>query len=145
MASRLLVVLLALAPAAQAETYKWVDERGVVNYSNSPPPAAAKAPQQIAERVSTYQTDPALRTVAARGVTPYEQMAHEEWMQRQRLMADAELVKALYTVPVDDAVYYSRPYAYSYGYGYGARRTKASHRHQGRSGAHVSHHLGSRR
>ena len=144
MASRLLVVLLALAPAAQAETYKWVDERGVVNYSNTPPPAAANAPQQVADRVSTYQTDPALR-VAARGVTPYEQMIHEEWLQRQRLMADAVLVKALYTVPVDDGVYYSRPYAYSYGYGYGARRTKASHRHQGRNGAHASHHHGGRR
>ena len=140
-----LALALLLAPAVQAETYKWVDERGVVNYSNTPPPAAAKAPQQVADRVSTYQTDPALRTAAARGVTSYEQMAHEEWLQRQRLMADAALVKALYTVPVDDAVYYSRPYAYSYGYGYGARRTKSSHRHQGRNGAHASHHHGSRR
>lgn len=34
----------ALAPlAAQAEVYKWVDERGVVNYSSSPPPGDRKA------------------------------------------------------------------------------------------------------
>jgi hypothetical protein len=128
MASRLLVVLLALAPAAQAETYKWIDERGVVNYSNTPPPAAAKAPQQIADRVSTYQTDPALRAVAARGVTPYETMLHQEWMQRQRLMSDAALVKAAYAQPVvDDAVYYPRTYGYSYGYG--GRRSHSRHRH----------------
>jgi hypothetical protein len=31
------LALLALAPAVHAETYKWVDEKGVVNYSNTPP------------------------------------------------------------------------------------------------------------
>jgi len=119
MASRLLAVLLALAPAAQAETYKWVDERGVVNYSNTPPPAAAKAPQQIAERVSTYQADPALRTIAAHGVTPYEAMLHQEWMQRQRLIADSQnLDKVVAAAPAPEPLYfypavYSRPAVYS--------------------------------
>ena len=112
MASRLLVVLLALAPAAQADTYKWVDERGVVNYSNTPPPAAVKAPQQIAERVSTYQTDPALRTIAARGVTPYEQMIHQEWMQRQRLIADSQnLDKVVAAAPAPEPLYYPAVYS----------------------------------
>ena len=128
-----LALALLLAPAVQAETYKWVDERGVVNYSNTPPPAAAKAPQQIADRVSTYQTDPALRTVAARGVTPYETMLHQEWMQRQRLMSDAELVKAAYAQPVDDVIYYPRTYGYSYGYGYGYGGSRSRHRQQHRN------------
>lgn len=142
-----LALALLLAPAVQAETYKWVDERGVVNYSNTPPPAAAKAPQQVADRVSTYQTDPALRTAAARGVTPYEEMIHREWMQRQRLMSDAELLKAAYAQPVDDVVYYPRTYGYSYGYGYGGSRSRhRQHRHHGKNDPHASHHnRGSRR
>jgi hypothetical protein len=32
-----LAALLALVPAVRGETYKWVDEKGVVNYSNMPP------------------------------------------------------------------------------------------------------------
>jgi hypothetical protein len=62
---RLLALILLLAPAAHAETYKWVDERGVVNYSNTPPPAAAKAAAKaIPERVSTYEPDPSMQRVA---------------------------------------------------------------------------------
>lgn len=33
-----LAALLALAPAAHAEIYKWVDDKGVVNYGEHPPP-----------------------------------------------------------------------------------------------------------
>jgi len=32
-----LAALLVLAPTVRAEVYKWVDEKGVVNYSNTPP------------------------------------------------------------------------------------------------------------
>ena len=105
----------ALSPAAQAETYKWVDERGVVNYSNTPPPAAAKAAQQIAERVSTVESDPALRRVSADKCTapsPYEVMQQQEWLQRQRLMHEAELVKATLATPVEEPVVYSYPQYY---------------------------------
>jgi len=39
----LLAALAALfATAAAAQTYRWVDKDGTVNYSNTPPPAAAK-------------------------------------------------------------------------------------------------------
>lgn len=88
---RLLALTLLLAPAAHAETYKWVDDKGVVNYSNTPPPAAAKAAQTIADRVSTYETDPMLRRVANYSApTPYEVMLEQEWLQRQRLMAASQ-------------------------------------------------------
>ena len=132
MAPRLLAVLLAFAPAAQAETYKWVDERGVVNYSNSPPPAAAKAPQQIAERVSTYQTDPALRSVVARGVTPYEAMLHQEWMQRQRLIADSQnLDKVVAAAPAPEPLYYY-PAVYSRGGAHSGHRRHNRRQHHPR-------------
>jgi hypothetical protein len=64
MSSRILlvVVLLLLARPLCAETYKWVDERGVTNYSNNPPANArlAKKAQVVEEHLSIYTPDPAL-------------------------------------------------------------------------------------
>ena len=58
--------LAAAAGTLGAETYKWVDEKGVVNYSNAPPAnaAAAKALKTVAERISVYQPDPNLGRLA---------------------------------------------------------------------------------
>lgn len=55
----LLVAALAAAMPAGAQTYKWVDERGGVTYSNTPPPAdgRAKKVDAVAERVSVYTPD----------------------------------------------------------------------------------------
>lgn len=108
---RLLALTLATLPLAHAETYKWVDERGVVNYSNTPPPPAVKAQQGIAERVSTIEADPALKRFA-HSPTPYEMMLQQEWLQRQRLMAERQNRQAAYP-PVDP--YYRSIYpAYYY-------------------------------
>ena len=58
--SRLLfacVLMLAVsAPGIGAELYKWVDERGVTNYSNEPPPKGTNAkPLAVPEdRISVY-------------------------------------------------------------------------------------------
>ena len=63
MSSRILVVVLLLvARPLCAETYKWVDERGVTNYSSSPP-ASAKLVEKakvVEERLSIYTPDAAL-------------------------------------------------------------------------------------
>jgi hypothetical protein len=58
----LVVVLLLVARPLCAETYKWVDERGVTNYSNSPPAnlKLAKKTQVVEERLSVYTPDPGL-------------------------------------------------------------------------------------
>lgn len=61
---RLLIVLVAIlasAPAS-AQIYKWVDERGVTNYSNQPPtdPDAAKKLAIVEDRISVYTPDKAL-------------------------------------------------------------------------------------
>lgn len=52
--------LSAALPATAQQMYKWVDERGVVSYSNSPPPSAGKAGKVdvVEERVSVYTPDP---------------------------------------------------------------------------------------
>ena len=64
--SAILLAAALGAPAVQAETYKWVDEKGVVNYSNAPPPSAksAKALKIVEERISVYQADPGLARLA---------------------------------------------------------------------------------
>lgn len=58
----LAVVLLLVARPLWAETYKWVDERGVTNYSSNPPANAklAKKVQVVEERLSVYTPDPGL-------------------------------------------------------------------------------------
>lgn len=65
-----LAALLALpaAPAA-AQLYKWVDARGVVNYSSQPPDASeAKGPvQSVQDTVSVYSPDAELVREMARG------------------------------------------------------------------------------
>lgn len=48
----LLMSLLLFAASLQAETYRWVDDQGVVTYSQTPPPG------QAAERVRTYAASP---------------------------------------------------------------------------------------
>ena len=58
----LAVVLLLVARHLCAETYKWVDEKGVTNYSSSPPANAklAEKTQVVEERLSVYTPDPGL-------------------------------------------------------------------------------------
>ncbi len=57
----ILVAILATAPAC-AQLYKWVDGRGVTNYSNQPPadPKAAKELLPIEDRISVYTPDKGL-------------------------------------------------------------------------------------
>ncbi len=100
-----LLMLAALAPLAQAQTYKWVDERGVVNYSNTPPPSAAKA-QPVEERISVYAADPSLPRATA--VDQRLAALEAEWLQRQRLMAYA--AAATPPAPVYDTGSYYGPY-----------------------------------
>jgi hypothetical protein len=109
---RYLALILAATSAAHAETYKWVDERGVVNYSNTPPPGTATAPQKVAERVSTYEPNPSLQRVAYAPPSAYEVMLQQEWLQRQRLMAERQNVQTIYDgAPVDPyGTYYRSAY-----------------------------------
>ena len=56
-----LVAILASAPAF-AQVYKWVDARGVTNYSSQPPddPQAAKKVAIVKDTISVYTPDKAL-------------------------------------------------------------------------------------
>ncbi len=87
-------LLLAALPAG-AETFKWVDEKGVTNYSSTPP--AARAAKVIEARVSVIPADPSLasaiadmRAQAAKRADYVEQ----EWIERGRLIAARPVVVA---------------------------------------------------
>jgi hypothetical protein len=61
-----------------------VDAKGVVNYSNTPPPNATKA-TTVPDRISAYTPDPALNQVI--DVNRRLDAMETEWLQRQWLMA----------------------------------------------------------
>jgi len=78
----------AAAPAC-ADTYKWIDDTGITNYSDSPPSAKVSKAQIVANRISVAASDPSLapaiaafRAQAAR----QEEFDEADWLQRQRLM-----------------------------------------------------------
>ena len=52
----LLLTFLAAVPAGAAELYRWVDENGTVNYSNTPPPKThqGKPATVVEDRLSVY-------------------------------------------------------------------------------------------
>lgn len=56
----LLAAALGFAFPAGAQMYKWVDEKGQVSYSNTPPPVSGKARNVgvVEDRVSVYTPDP---------------------------------------------------------------------------------------
>jgi hypothetical protein len=90
MVPRLVVALLlgfvATAPQASPQVYKWVDARGVVNYSTSPPPDAAATAKPVDERISIIGADPSVARAAAAMREREARRAERqerEWQQRQ--------------------------------------------------------------
>lgn len=53
----LLVSLFACAAAQADELYRWVDERGVVSYSDRPPPPSAKQSQKLKGKANVVEVD----------------------------------------------------------------------------------------
>jgi hypothetical protein len=87
----LLLILAAAAPAA-AESYKWVDEKGVVNYSNTPPPGKFPKAKVVDERISTVAADPTLGpAIAAMRARAAQRAYYDEvdWQTRQRYLLAA--------------------------------------------------------
>ena len=100
-----------------AETYKWVDEKGVVNYSNTLPPSTAKPviAKVVEDRISVVSSDPllaqavaAMRAQSARNA----EYAQTEWLQRQRNMIAAQAYQPMAEPDYDPM------YGYGYGYSY---------------------------
>ena len=58
-------LLIAASSVAQAELYRWIDERGVINYSNEQP-KAAKDVRVVENRLSSYTPDAATMDMVRR-------------------------------------------------------------------------------
>jgi hypothetical protein len=90
----LLTAALAVALPLHAESYKWVDAKGVTNYSSTPPTGAAKA-EVIEERVSVMPADPSLQTAIAdmrAQALRRQEYAEQEYLQRQRLSVEKDML-----------------------------------------------------
>jgi len=88
--SALVIVLLAPAPASWAQVYKWVDDKGVVNYSSEPPidrKSALLDPNSVS--VSAYAPDERV-TRAAPTMPKVKERALEERIASLERKLDAE-------------------------------------------------------
>lgn len=117
-----LAAALALALPLHAETYKWVDEKGVTHYSSTPPTGAVKA-TVIEERVSVMPSDPSLQTAIAdmrAQALRRQEYVEQEYLQRQRLSIEKDMLamtipQCPYRAECGDGYL---PYVYPW-YGYG--------------------------
>ena len=130
-------IVLCTTPPVHAQTYKWVDEKGVTNYSSSPPPSSKKVTANVVEdKISVVPTDPnfeksaeALRKREAKR----QEQAEADYARRQATPAPK---------PVSYDIYDECPYGVDcsgYGYypGYG---TYGGYRPVRRRPPHVAHH-----
>ena len=113
-------IMLCTALPLHAETYKWVDDKGVTNYSSSPPPSRkASSVKVIEDRISVVPTDPnfeksadALRKREARRT----ELVEADYARRQALPPSKPVTYDIY----DECPYGADCHGYGYypGYGY---------------------------
>lgn len=135
------LAMMFAAITADAQVYKWVDERGVSNYSSAPPAevGAGVKPAVVADRISVYPSEPALqralgvisaskeRALSDRIDFLERQLAAERQSLQYAAAAEARAAQAAYArcladrrVDCDDA-------AGSYPYGTGGVATVIQH------------------
>ncbi|HEX6007506.1 MAG TPA: DUF4124 domain-containing protein [Burkholderiales bacterium] len=117
--SLLVVAALAAtaAPLGAQQLYKWVDERGVTNYSNQPPPdpKTARNVRQVEDRLSVYTPDAGLtqaiedsnrnfedRQRARQKIEALETQLEAERRAREQAAAAARDNQAAYDRCIDD-------------------------------------------
>jgi len=108
----------ALPLVATAATYKWVDEKGVVNYGNAPPVAARQVRQldERAARVSTISAVPRAQLEREKDFLLRARIARlEEELEAQRRARAAAPVP----IPVYEPYYAYPPLVAGYAPGYG--------------------------
>jgi len=121
----------ALPLAAMPATYKWIDDKGVVNYGNAPPAAArqVKRLDEEAARVSTIQAVPRAQLEREKDFLLRARIARlEEELEAQRRARAATPVP----IPVYDPYYAYPPlvagYAPAFGVPYQWPRARFGHR-----------------
>jgi hypothetical protein len=133
LSSGIVLILAMAASPALAETYKWVDAKGVVNYSSTPPPTAAKA-QLVDERISVIPSDPSIGPAIAAMQARAERRSQAEeadYARRQQYLLQAQANEAATGCYGSDCgIGYDAPYYYPYsvaGRGYRGGRRHGPH------------------
>src|SRR2546426_3098340 len=105
--SSLLVILLAATGGpACAQIYKWVDEAGKTHYSDQAP-AGGKKLDTVADRISVYAPDPALRARAA--ATPEQNPVLSDRVDRlERQLYGERLARQQYELAAFSQAAYER-------------------------------------
>ena len=121
-ASAIVLILAMAASPVLAGTYKWIDAKGVVNYSDNPPASAVAKPQLVEERISVIPSDPSIGpAVAAMQARAERRAQYEEadYALRQRYMLEAQANSAAAICPYGSNcdVGYAAPAYYPYAYG----------------------------
>jgi hypothetical protein len=101
-----LLAALLVATPLEAQVYRWVDERGVTNYSGTPPPdaGAVEGLGVVEDRVSVYTPDAGLVQAvedARRGAPYAARIAHLERELEVERRARQALAAAPARVPYD--------------------------------------------
>jgi hypothetical protein len=111
-------LLLALAAAlpAMAETYKWVDAKGVVNYSNTPPPESARNSKVVEERISVMGLDPAVARAARAREARLAEAEERDWALRQQAILTQYAGAGYDAQPYNSSYYGYAGYGGYYGY-----------------------------
>jgi hypothetical protein len=132
-ASALLLGLATAAAEASPPTYKWVDAKGVVNYSSAPPAEATARVQTVDQRISVIGPDPSVGLAAAAMREREARRAEyeeREWRRRQSALLSQQSSASAYCVygPDCGVSYYPDIYPYYssdpafYGYRHGGAR-----------------------
>jgi FAD/FMN-containing dehydrogenase len=108
-----LVLALATLPA-QAEVYKWVDAKGMVHYSNTPPPQVAGQMQRVEDQMSIMGLDPNVRAAAERRFARQAEEEERDWQIRQAAMQRSSSVARSTAASYTPPRYGSYPYSYPY-------------------------------
>ena len=105
--SSLLVILLAATGGpACAQIYRWVDEAGKTHYSDQAP-AGGKKLDTVADRISVYAPDPALRARAA--ATPEQNPVLSDRVDRlERQLYGERLARQQYELAAFSQAAYER-------------------------------------
>ena len=112
-------IALCTALPAQAQTYKWVDDKGVTNYSSTPPAGKASKTKVIEDQISVVPTDPDFERQAEALRKREARRAEREEAEFRRRQQQQPAPQPSYT---SSAPEYTDEWWYGGGYGYGYYR-----------------------
>jgi hypothetical protein len=110
---------LLVAGGAQGQMYRWVDDRGVVNYSDQPPPARSRGARTLAEGAGNVSVVPGLSKEELQRVRERDEQQRLQQLERENEELRAR-ERARASAP-PEAVY-TEVYVPAYGYGQPPRR-----------------------